>query len=91
MGIRNEFQQGMSTGQTADRNHFYSIQGIKYPTGRQIDRMLSGIFSENTYVEAAFIRHSPGKSRYLSVPLAIFPPLKYLFRFAHTRVILSRK
>jgi SAM-dependent methyltransferase len=90
-GVRNEYQQGMSAGQTAEKNYFYSIHGIKYPTGRQIDRILSGIFSVNKYVESAFIRHSPGKSHYLSVPLKVFPPLRYLFRFAHTRVILSQK
>lgn len=91
MGIRNEYQQGLDAEETAKRNHFYSIHGIKYPTGRQIDRMLSGIFSSNKYVEFAFVKNSPGRSRHLAAPMKVFPPLRLLFRFSHTRVILSRK
>jgi hypothetical protein len=91
MGIRNGFQQGMGLKEVAEKNHYYSIHGIKYPTGGQIDRMLAGIFKENRYVEIAFARHSPGKSRYLATPMRLFPMLAQLFRFAHTRVILSRK
>jgi SAM-dependent methyltransferase len=90
-GIRNEFQQGMSARETAERNHSYSINGINYLGGAEIDRMLGGIFSENRYVEQSFVRHSPGKSRYLAAPLNLFPPLAKLFRFAHFRIILSRK
>lgn len=91
MGVRNEYQQEMSADETAERNHFYSIHGIKYLTGRQIDRMLSGIFSSNKYVDLSFVRNSPGRSRYIAIPMTLFPPLRLLFRFAHTRVILSRK
>jgi SAM-dependent methyltransferase len=90
-GIRNEFQNGMNPQEVTDKNHHYSIHGIKYPTGGEIDRMLEGIFSVNRYVEKSFARHSPGRSRHLAKPMALFPPLALLFRFAHTRVILSRK
>jgi hypothetical protein len=42
-------------------------------------------------VEDAFIRHGPGRSRHLAMPLKFVPLLRQLFRFAHTRVILARK
>jgi hypothetical protein len=87
----NEFQNGLNLQEVADKNHSYSIHGIKYPTGGEIDRMLAGIFSVNRYVEKSFTRHSPGRSRHLAKPMALFPPLALLFRFAHTRVILSQK
>jgi SAM-dependent methyltransferase len=91
-GIRNEYQDDkMDFREVAEKNHHYSIHGIKYPTGGEINRMLSGIFCVNRYVEKSFTRHSPGRSRYLAKPMAVFPPLALLFRFAHTRVILSQK
>jgi SAM-dependent methyltransferase len=90
-GIRNGFQRGMRPEEVAEKNYYYSIHGIKYQTGGQIDRMLAEIFSDNRYVEAEFVRHTPGRSRYLTAPMKLFPPLRYLFRFAHTRFILSRK
>jgi SAM-dependent methyltransferase len=91
MGIRNEYQQQLAIQEVADKNHHFSIHGIKYPTGGEINRMLAGIFSESKYVERAFVRQSPGRSRHLAAPMRLFPPLALLFRFAHTRVILSRK
>lgn len=91
LGIRNEYQQQLEIKQVAETNLHYSIDGIKYPTGGEIDRMLFGVFSVNRYVEKSFAKHSPGRSRYLAKPMALFPPLALLFRFAHTRVILSQK
>lgn len=91
MGIRNRYQRHLDIPEVADKNHHYAIRGINYPTGGEINRMLDGIFSENRYVEASFVQHSPGRSRHLAVPMKLFPPLTYLFRFAHTRVILSQK
>lgn len=91
LGVRNEYQQGLSSREVADKNHYYSIHGIKYPTGKQIDRILSKLFAANRYVEKSFARHSPGRSRHLVTPMALCPPLALLFRFAHTRVILSQK
>jgi hypothetical protein len=48
-------------------------------------------FGEFEYVEDAFIRHSPGRSRRLAPLLTVFPPLRWLYRFMHTRIILARK
>jgi SAM-dependent methyltransferase len=91
LGIRNEFQRDMTPQAVADANHLFSRHGIKYPTGAQINRMLSNIFSVNLYVEKSFAHHSPGRSRHLAKFMAAFPPLALLFRFAHMRVILSQK
>ncbi|MGO3931013.1 class I SAM-dependent methyltransferase [Rhodopseudomonas pseudopalustris] len=90
LGIRNEYQTGLDAGAVAEKNYFYSLNGIKYPSGREICRMLDDAFSEWRNVETSFARHSPGRSRYLAKPMTLFPPLASLFRLAHTRVILAR-
>jgi SAM-dependent methyltransferase len=48
-------------------------------------------YDVQNYVALPFIRHSPGRSRHLAVPLKFIPMLRQAFRFAHTRAILSRK
>jgi hypothetical protein len=53
--------------------------------------LLRRIFGDFEYVEDAYIRHSPGRSRHLGIPLKIVPLLRQAFRFAHTRAILARK
>ena len=58
-------------------------------SGRQIAAILDRIFGEFEYVEDAFIRHSPGRSRHLAMPLKFVPLLRQLFRFAHSRVIFG--
>ena len=57
----------------------------------QIAELLRRTFGEFEYVEDAFIRHSPGRSRHLAIPLKFVPMLRQAFRVAHTRAILARK
>jgi SAM-dependent methyltransferase len=91
LGIRNGFQGAMSPAEVAEDNARFARRGINYPTGGEINRMLAGIFSRNIYAEQSFTAHSPGRSRHIASLLRAVPPLRLLFRFAHTRVILSQK
>ena len=91
MGIRNSFQKGLSARETARRNHAYGQTGINYPSGGEIDRMLKAIFDRVDYAEAAFLKHSLGRSRLLFGPVRLFPWLVHLFRFFRTRVVLLHK
>lgn len=91
LGVRGANQETFSAAEVVDANRALATHGVNYLSGRQIADLLRCIFGEFEYVEDAFIRHSPGRSRHLAVPLKFFPGLRQLFRFAHTRVILSRK
>jgi SAM-dependent methyltransferase len=91
LGIRGVNQEKFTSDQVLDLNCQFLTHGVNYLTGRQIAELLRRIFDEFGYVEDAFIRHSPGRSRYLATPLKFLPILRYPFRFAHTRVILARK
>jgi SAM-dependent methyltransferase len=91
LGIRGVGQEKFTADRVLDLNRQFLTHGVNYLAGRQIADLLHRIFGEFAYVEDAFISHSPGRSRYLAIPLKVLPILRYLFRFAHTRVILARK
>ena len=91
LGIRGLNQEHCTADQVVKLNRRFITQGVNYMSGRQIAAILDRIFGEFEYVEDAFIRHGPGRSRHLAMPLKFVPLLRQLFRFAHTRVILARK
>jgi SAM-dependent methyltransferase len=91
LGVRGAGQESYTAAQVVESNYLLAAHGVHYLSGRQIANLLRRIFGEFDYVEDAFIRHSPGRSRHLAGPLKFLPGLRQLFRFAHTRVILSRK
>ena len=71
--------------------HSYALTGVRYLSGREVDRLMRGIFGSYQYVEDAFVRHSAGRSRHLRGAFAAFPALRKVFRSAHSRIILARK
>jgi SAM-dependent methyltransferase len=91
LGVRGAGQEKFSAEEVAEMNRRFTNRGVNYLSGRQIAELLRRIFGDFEYVEDAFIRHSPGRSRHLAVPFKFVPMLRQLFRFAHTRAILSRK
>ena len=91
LGIRGANQEAFTAGQVLELNCQFLTYGVNYLTGRQIAGVLDRTFDEFEYVEDAFITYSPGRSRYLAIPLKFLPFLRELYRFAHTRVILARK
>ena len=91
LGIRGLNQEHCTPDQVVELNRRFITQGVNYLSGRQIAAILDRTFGEFEYVEDAFIRHGPGRSRHLAMPLKFVPLLRQLFRFAHTRVILARK
>jgi SAM-dependent methyltransferase len=91
LGIRGLNQETCTADQVVELNRLFTTHGVNYLSGQQIAELLGRIFGEFEYVEDAFIRHSPGRSRHLAVPLKFTPMLRQAFRFAHTRAILSRK
>jgi SAM-dependent methyltransferase len=91
LGVRGAGQEQLTVEQVVARNQLFVVHGVNYLSGSQIARILRRTFGKFEYVEDAFIRSSPGKSRHLAIPLNFAPLLRHVFRLAHTRVILSRK
>jgi SAM-dependent methyltransferase len=69
----------------------YARTGVRYLSGREIDKLMRDTFGSYRYVEDAFVQHSPGRSRHLHGAFQALPALRRLFRALHTRIILSRK
>jgi SAM-dependent methyltransferase len=88
---RREFGGNLGRLQRARVYGDFALTGVRYLSGREIDKLLREIFGSYRYVEDAFVRHSPGRSRHLRGAFAAVPALRRLFRSAHTRVILARK
>jgi SAM-dependent methyltransferase len=91
LGIRGLNQEACTADEVVELNRLFTTHGVNYLSGRQIAALLRRIFGDFEYVEDAYIRHSPGRSRHLAIPLKIVPLLRQAFRFAHTRAILARK
>jgi SAM-dependent methyltransferase len=91
LGVRGAGQEELSVDQVVERNRLFALYGVNYLSGAQIARILRQTFGEFEYVEDAFMQYSPGRSRHLAIPLNFVPLLRQVFRFAHTRVILSQK
>lgn len=91
LGIRGANQETWTVEQLVALNHLFAMHGVNYLSGRRIAELLRRTFGTFEYVEDAFIRHSPGRSRYLAPLLDFVPMLRQGFRFVHTRAILARK
>jgi SAM-dependent methyltransferase len=91
LGIRGLNQERCTVDEVLELNRLFATHGVNYLSGRQIAALLRRTFGEFEYVEDAFIRHSPGRSRHLAIPLKFVPMLRQAFRVAHTRAILARK
>ena len=91
LGIRGLNQERCTVDEVLELNRLFTTHGVNYLSGRQIAQLLRRTFGEFEYVEDAFIRHSPGRSRHLAMPLKFVPMLRQAFRVAHTRAILARK
>jgi SAM-dependent methyltransferase len=91
LGIRGLNQETCTVDEVLELNRLFTTHGVNYLSGRQIAQLFRRTFGEFEYVEDAFIRHSPGRSRHLAMPLKFVPMLRQAFRVAHTRAILARK
>ena len=91
LGVRNHFQKGLPAREVARRNHLYAQTGVNYLGGAELERLLSRIFEKYSYQEVAFLKHSCGNAHMLYGLVKALPPLRRIFRFAHTRMVLLEK
>jgi SAM-dependent methyltransferase len=88
---RSEFGGNIGRLERARLYYAFALTGIRYLSGSEIDTLMRDVFGSYQYVEDAFVRHSPGRSRHLRGAFAAFPVLRKVFRSAHSRIILARK
>jgi len=88
---RSAFGGDISRLERARLYHSFALTGVRYLSGQEIDRLARDVFGSYRYVEDAFVRHTPGRSRHLRGAFAAFPLLRKVFRSAHTRIILAQK
>jgi SAM-dependent methyltransferase len=60
LGVRNEYQQGMTWRQVLERNARYCADGLSYPTNRAYRRLSMEIFSNHASPMAIYAAHGYG-------------------------------
>ncbi|MCG8547038.1 MAG: class I SAM-dependent methyltransferase [Alphaproteobacteria bacterium] len=93
MGVRNEFQAGLSAQETASRNAAYCETGIHYLTSAAIERLWWRHFASVAFADRAFLQATRDVSTVsrVALPLAkALPALLPLYRTFHTCVVLAR-
>jgi SAM-dependent methyltransferase len=90
LGIRNEYQAGLSPTETALHNAQYCKTGLSYPTAHEWELLARPLFARVGWGEASFIRASRPVSKVSRVfePLLQAPGAESLYRAIHTRVLV---
>lgn len=91
LGIRNNFQRGKRCREVAKLNLEYSKSGLCYLRKAEIAVLAWRYFKSVAFVEDSYLKHCPGRSRYLYPLVWVFPGFKYLYAALHTRVLLLKK
>lgn len=60
LGIRNEFQRGLSWRETVQRNFDFCRNGLDYWPASKYERVLSDIFDNCTFASRFYLENSPG-------------------------------
>jgi ubiquinone/menaquinone biosynthesis C-methylase UbiE len=59
LGIRNQFQRGLSAAEVAESNRRYLLSSTNYLTRRQIVALFRRYFGQVRFAEAEYLRRSP--------------------------------
>lgn len=91
LGIRNEFQRGLTARQTARRNYNYLRSQTNYVGPRKLRRLFKQQFSALEFREDLFLELSTSKrGRLLNRVAKRLPVLLPVYRNMHNRVLLAR-
>jgi SAM-dependent methyltransferase len=91
LGVRNEYQPRLSAAEVAGRNRTWLASDTKYVSKAYITRLCKNRFAEVRYVEDAYLRHWPGRTRKLARIVTLMPPLKVLVSGVVDRALWLRR
>lgn len=92
LGIRNEFQKGLSAAEVADRNCIYFVEGLNYVPNSCYEAVWSRLGFDFSYLEQAILETSQRPiSRILGAINRGLPLLSWLNRTFNMRCVSLRK
>lgn len=82
LGIRNEFQRGLSWKEVYQRNIGYCKTGINYHSYKNLRKMILSIFGNIKVVKKEYIKNMPGGAAKIGrlFPIPGYGNLIFLFR-----------
>jgi ubiquinone/menaquinone biosynthesis C-methylase UbiE len=90
LGVRNEFQSGMSAEHVTQLNVEYLRDHTNYLSTSELRRQFERGFRTVRFVEDAYLRHSPSRrARSISKLVKLMPPLRNAYSLFRARVILA--
>lgn len=89
-GIRNDFQKGMSAGDTAKANRDWLVSSTNYLSKREIHDRFAGMFREMRFSEDLFLKQSK-RGRMMFSMSRYLPWLPALYSAFGSRVVFTRK
>ncbi|MFO1217387.1 MAG: class I SAM-dependent methyltransferase [Burkholderiaceae bacterium] len=92
LGVRNEFQSGMSASQVARLNVDYLREHTNYLAATELRREFERHFSTVRFVEDVYLRHSPSrKARALYWIQTVIPAVRAAYSCFFERVVVAVK
>ncbi len=91
LGVRNEFQRGLTRAQIADANERFLASQTNYLSRRQIEGLFRERFQQVSFVEAALIRHGDRPLYRLVTRLSLAPLAGWLIRSIWFRALFVRR
>lgn len=91
-GVRNEFQKGLSADETADRNAFYFVEGLRYVPNSCYRVVWEKVGFEYRFLEQEQFETSTRRlTRCIGRLNGILPVPAWLYRTFHSRVVMLKK
>jgi SAM-dependent methyltransferase len=91
LGIRNEFQQSLSTSETTERNAVYCRRGLNYIRARDYDRISLKVFGNVQWPMDEFLRRSDGGVAALWRKVPAKPLIAWLSRTFRMALLMQQK
>ena len=92
MGVRNEFQKGLSANETADRNAFYYVEALNYVTSSCYKVVWGKLgFRYKWVTQEVFDSHARIGGRIIGRLNRIFPIIGCLYRIFRARYVYLQK
>jgi SAM-dependent methyltransferase len=92
MGIRNEFQKGLSADETADRNAFYFVEGLNYVPNSCYEVVWQRLGFDYKWIDQEnFDTSERALVRLVGTLNRVFPFIGWANRTFHTRRVFLKK